>query len=335
MRSNRFSTLRLAAVAPLGRRLLCCDMISSRVTSAHRMKRIALLLLASFTAAGTTSLARDLPDVNRQQLIAELEKMESDRKQQWEFEIKKVIAEIAAASQSPVAATKMYQEAVRATQAGKKNDDDSGARRNARAERQEDMQGSSTFKLGMQFRLRYMAMLLRTSAGEDPDALFPELERYVDDILADKKLMEDRQSFQVWGRGIGAEDPIVQMFRLEPYLKAAKGWGMVPGNVDGMIDGVLMPKYRDKKDPKLMAFWDDKIERQREKVEEAGLEMGKQRFETEELPRLLWSRAKDYAHMDEPNRALTEMIAIIRQHPGHPDFERWIGELKAELKVGS
>jgi len=298
------------------------------------MKRIATLLLASFISAGTASLARDLPDVNRQQLIAELEKLEKDRKQQWEFEIKKVISEIAAASQSPLAATKMYLEAVRATQAGKKTDD-SGGRRNARAERQEDMQGSSTFKLGMQFRLRYMTMLLRISAGEDPDALFPELERYVDDMLGDKKLMEDRQSFQIWGKGIGAEDPIVQMYRLEPYLKGAKGWGLVPGNVDGMIDGVLMPKYRDTKDPKLMTFWDDKIERQREKVDEAGLEMGKQRFETEELPRLLWNRAKDYVHLDEPNRALTEMIGIIRQNPGHPDFERWIGELKGELKAGS
>lgn len=292
------------------------------------MKRIAVFLVP-FLAAGITLIARDLPDVNRQQLIAELEKMEKERQEQWQHGIKKVIAEIAAAAQSPLAATKLYQEAVRATQEGKKDD---GGRRNARAERQEDLQGSPTFKQGMQFRLRFLTMLLRTSAGEEPDALFPELERYINDILGDKKLMEDRQSLQVWGRAIGAEDPIVQMFRIEPYLKGAKGWGTAPGNIEAIIDGVLMPKYRDTKDPKLLLVWDEKIERQRERVDEAGLEMGKERFETEELPRLLWNRAKDHVYLGEPNRSVSEMMAIIRQNPGHPDFERWISELKGQLQ---
>lgn len=256
--------------------------------------------------------------------------MEKSRKEKWAVEIKKVIAEIAGAAQSPLAAAKLYQEAVRATQAGKKEEDD---RRNARNQK-EDIFGSSTFKLGMQFRLRFLTMLLRVSAGEEPAALLPELERYVNDILGDKKLLEDRQALRIWGNAIGADDPIVQMFRIEPYIKGAKGWGTSPGNVDSLIDDVLMPYFREKKDEKLMQYWDGRIERERERVDEAGLEMGKERFDTEVLPRLLWRRAKDYQSLDEPNRAISEMMALIRQNPGHPDFEKWIGELKGLLQQG-
>ncbi|MCC6352425.1 MAG: hypothetical protein IT577_00990 [Verrucomicrobiae bacterium] len=306
------------------------------------MKRIALGFLVCLVPAGSVLIARDLPDVNRQQLIDELEKMEHSRKQKWELEIKKVIAEIAGAAQSPAAAVKLYQDAVRATQfAGADQESD---KYKAWKKQQEENLGDPDFKTGLQFRFRYLTMVLQLSAGEDEEKMFSELERYVKDLLANDALMGTKKggarvggrgAQRAWGGGFGADDPVVQMYRLEPYLKGAKGWPQAPAAVDAMVDGVLMPKYREKKDAKLMAFWDERIERQRLRVDDAGLEMGKDRFETEELPRLLWNRAQDYQSLDEPNRAISEMMALIRQNPGHPDFEKWIGELKALLQRGA
>jgi hypothetical protein len=299
------------------------------------MKRIALGCLVYLIPAGTVLLARDLPDVNRQQLIAELEKLEKDRQQKWELGIKKVMEEIAAAAQSPQAAVKLYQEAVRATQfAGADQESD---KYKAWKKQHEENLGDSAYRAGLQFRFRYLVMLLKLSAGESEEKMFPELERYVNDLLGNEDLMgvgKGGGGRRGWGAGFGGDDPVVQLFRLEPYLKGAKGWPQAPAAVDQMVDGVLMPKYREEKDPKLMAFWDERIERQRERVDDAGLEMGKERFETEELPRLLWNRAKDYFSLDEPNRGVSEMMALIRQNPGHPDFEKWIGELKGRLQQG-
>ena len=299
------------------------------------MKRIALGCLVCLIPAGTVLLARDLPDVNRQQLITELEKLEKDRQTKWEVEIKKVISEIAGAANSPVAAVKLYQEAVRATQfAGA--DQESDKYKNWKKQQDENLT-DSTFRTGLQFRFRYLVMLLKLSSGESEETMFAELERYVNDLLGNKDLMgvgKGAGPRRGWGGGFGGDDPVVQLFRLEPYLKGAKGWPQSPAAVDQMVDGVLMPKYRENKDPKLMVFWDERIERQRLRVDDAGLEMGKDRFESEELPRLLWNRAKDYISLDEPNRAVSEMMALIRQNPGHPDFEKWIGELKGRLQQG-
>lgn len=305
------------------------------------MKRIALGILVCLVPAGTVLVARDLPDVNRQQLIAELEKMEQSRKEKWAVEIRKVITEIAGAAQSPMAAVKLYQEAVRATQfAGA--DQESDKYKEWKKQHEENL-GDPAFRAGLQFRFRYLTMLLKLSVGEDEEKMFPELERYVNELLSNADLMgtgkgtakgAGKGARRGWGGGFGGDDPVVQLYRLEPYLKGAKGWPQAPSAVDAMVDGVLMPRYREKKDPKLMAFWDERIERQRLRVDDAGLEMGKERFETEELPRLLWSRAMDYQSLDEPNRAISEMMALIRQNPGHPDFEKWIGELKGLLAGG-
>lgn len=291
------------------------------------MKTIRLFIL--FVSAGSVLLARDLPDVNRQQLLSDLERMEKDRHQTWEAGLKKVMAEIASAAASPQAAVRLYQEAVKATQAGDSEADRRG--KNTRKQ-QEDVTTTATFRSGMQYRLRFMEMLLRASSGEEIDALFPDVERYVNGILADKKLMEDRQARQIWGAAINASDPIVQMFRIEPYLKGGRELGANPAGVEHIIDGVLMPHYREKKDPKLLTCWDQRIERERDRVDEAGLDMGRDRFNSEEMPRLLWNRAKDFAAVEEPNRAISEMFGLIRQNPGHPDFEKWVGELKEQLQ---
>ena len=45
------------------------------------------------------------------------------------------------------------------------------------------------------------------------------------------------------------------------------------------------------------------------------------------LPGMAWSRAEDEVALGQVNQGVADMMAIVKAHPDHPDFDRWISKL--------
>ncbi len=48
-------------------------------------------------------------------------------------------------------------------------------------------------------------------------------------------------------------------------------------------------------------------------------------------PSLIWSRDEDLARVGQRNRAITDMFALIKTFPTHPEAAAWIAELEMML----
>ena len=59
------------------------------------------------------------------------------------------------------------------------------------------------------------------------------------------------------------------------------------------------------------------------------------RFATVRRPELLWARAEDLYQIGLKNRAITEMVAVLKSNPLHPRAEAWISQLEAMLPAST
>lgn len=111
----------------------------------------------------------------------------------------------------------------------------------------------------------------------------------------------------------------------------ASQWEPVPGNVKGIYSAIILPEFRETKDPRLMDYWDMMLRKNQE-----GLYAGIPAFEERQLtqvnrPAIQWSRAQDMLLIGLKNRAITEMFNLIKAFPQHPEAANWIGQLESIL----
>ena len=140
-----------------------------------------------------------------------------------------------------------------------------------------------------------------------------------------------------------ANSPVAQSLQIADLLgdsgkRKKKGddavpvsWEPVPGNVNGIYDAVILPEFRDSKDPRLMDYWDMMLRKNQESIY-AGMPAFDERQKTQvERPSLLWSRAQDMLLIGLRNRAITEMFNLIKAYPTHTEAANWIKQLEQVL----
>ena len=105
-------------------------------------------------------------------------------------------------------------------------------------------------------------------------------------------------------------------------------WETVPGNVNGIYNAIILPEFRDAKDPRLIDYWDMMLRKGQEGIY-AGMPAFDERQWTQvKRPGMLWSRAQDLLVIGQRNRAITEMFNLIKAFPQHPDVAGWISQLE-------
>jgi hypothetical protein len=106
------------------------------------------------------------------------------------------------------------------------------------------------------------------------------------------------------------------------------GWESIPGNVNGIYNAILLPEFRDTKDPRLMDYWDMMLRKNQESIF-AGMPSFDERQKTQvERPIMLWNRAQDMYLIGLRNRAITEMYNLIKSYPQHTEAANWIKQLE-------
>ncbi len=108
-------------------------------------------------------------------------------------------------------------------------------------------------------------------------------------------------------------------------------WEDNPGNLDGIFQKIILPELRLQKDARVLEYWDLKLKKEADTASRSRLAYEIEKFNTERRPSLLWSRSQEYLLLGQKNRAISEMFALIKACPTHPEADAWIGELEQLL----
>lgn len=294
-----------------------------------------------------------------QQILKELEQIQKARTGQFKSGLHQQIDALTAAAATKQAAVNLYEDAIQAVEhEGKPKD---GADFAAWREKNKEMLLDDDFRNALQLHLRYLALSLRRLDGEKVEELMPTLLEYTQHLAAvntdlikrekprnevqernEKTRAKDKQGDKInkavlnTGRDIFnkplSNSVFVRWYRLEGHLGALKDWEMSSGNIEGIMDKVILPFMREKKDARLIGLWDDRIARAEELAKKSDLAIDLDKFQNQTLPGLLWRKAQDRLLLGQRGVALTEMFNVVKSYQSHADFDKWAKELTGLLK---
>ena len=81
---------------------------------------------------------------------------------------------------------------------------------------------------------------------------------------------------------------------------------------------------RAKNDPRILQTWDMQIAQETATVTESNSKQQADIFNQTRLPDLLFRKAQDTAAIGQPNRALGEVMILVRNYPATPSMQDWI-----------
>ena len=97
--------------------------------------------------------------------------------------------------------------------------------------------------------------------------------------------------------------------------------------MDGIFQKTILPELRQEKDPRLLAYWDNKIQTEALRIDKQANGLTTNKFNMIRRPTLLWSRAEDELVLGDQGRAVADMLALLKAFPDHPDFDKWAARL--------
>ena len=111
----------------------------------------------------------------------------------------------------------------------------------------------------------------------------------------------------------------------------SRDWEMVPGNVDGIFQKIILPELRAQHDPRLLEYWDMKVKREGEAAARSRLAFDLDRFNQIRRPELLWNRAEDELALGQRGKAINDMFNVIKANPTHPNASAWVSKLETVI----
>jgi hypothetical protein len=139
-----------------------------------------------------------------------------------------------------------------------------------------------------------------------------------------------------------ANGPVARWLQISEFLSPAgakkKGegaegatWELVPGNVTGIYNAIILPEFRASRDPRLLEYWDMVLKAGADGIYPGMPDFEERRWTQVRRPSLLWSRAQDVLILGQRNRAITEMFNLIKAYPQHPEAAGWMAQLEGCL----
>jgi hypothetical protein len=307
-----------------------------------------------FTTAVPLSRGQDAPPVDVAQTLQLLKQLKDQQNEQVRGAKQRALQSVQAAAASAASAAAAWEEAVREVQfAG-------AAREGAQFREWKEKDGAGLSGKEAQNAARcyflWLGLTLQRSAGVTNRDLLPQVIAYTKEANAQQQMMEaldeslkqdkelaDRNNKnraerkeagekvkkiaqEIFTKGLGGSPP-VQALRLGEWVNV-QNWEASPGNVDGIYQTVVLPELRAAKDPRILEFWDMKIRREAEAITRSSPAFEIEKFNQVRRPELIWSRAQDMVLVGQRNRGISEMLAVIKANPAHPQTEPGLPPLK-------
>jgi len=319
-------------------------------------RTLALFLAGLLAAPAIAPAQQDAPAVDVGQLLQALRAMRQQQATQIKTQKQTAWQQLSAVAGSNERATALWEEAIRATQmegAGKEGTQFK-AWRDGEGEAFKEPQVQNAVRL----HLQWLALTLNRSGGAPVKDLLPAVINYTRELLADEIGMEALQEAIKQEKEAGTNNPkraqrsredattkkvhdgvlnksltgsiVVQYLKLTDFL-AVENWELTPGNLDGIYKNVILPEMRAQKDIHIFEYWDMKLRKEADAASKTKLAFEIEKFNTQRRPTLLWNRSQEYVALGQKNRAVSEMFALIKAYPTHPEADDWIDKLEKLL----
>lgn len=296
------------------------------------MKSRLLPLFVSLSVVPFARAQLDVNPVNADAILREIETIEQKQKQTISAAKNSTLARLQAAAASGAAAADFYTDAVEEVQfqgqKGKVEAFTDWKKQNA------DLLRSKPMQTALMLHLRYAALAVQRKGLEKPETLMPASEKYLADLIASDDIFKDKppqQVLELLNKPLG-QSVMAQWLRLGDWLPDDKDFELTPGNVTGILNKNIRPFLRAAKSPELIQTWDLQMQVEADRITTGRSDHKADEFNTITRPKLVFQRAKDMAAIGQPNRAVAEIIVLVRTYPEHPDFKTWVAEIKTMLK---
>ena len=277
---------------------------------------------------------QDVAAPNLDAILKDIAVLEQKQKQGKIAERNQLVGLIQNAAASGSAAANFYTQAVEEVQfKGKKDKVEAFvAWKKSRA----DLLRSKEMQTALLLHLKYLLLSFQRKDLEKPETQLPSLMAYVNEVVSCDDLFAKQNPPNNETKDLLSKpltgSIFAQWLPLGEWLPDQKSWEQKPGDVPGILEKNIRSVMRVKKDPQLIQTWDLEM-----KIEAARITTGRSdhqadQFNTVTRPRLQFKQAQDMAVIGQPNRALTETIALVRANPLHPDFGIWVAKIRESVK---
>ena len=290
---------------------------SSAIPSLHMFKRYFLC----FLAVGRLAVAQDAPPVDAKTLLAALKQIEEKHSQSAKQMATKVLQDVTAAAANNGTAMAFYLEAIKDTSFKGQNREQTLFMEWKKKEA--DNLKSFEMQTAVRLHLTYLALTLQRANGATVIQLMPGLLNYTTQALGARDVVGTQEMMK---RSV-TDSIFVRWYGIGKTMEGLKEWETNPGNVDGMYQRTILPQMRKDKDPRVIDYWDARLQREALDARDSKRAFNAEQFDLVRRPTLLWSRAKEMAGIGLRNRAITEMFALVKGFPDHPSNAEWIAQL--------
>jgi hypothetical protein len=218
---------------------------------------------------------------------------------------------------------------------------------------------SISFQNAAQLQMRYLDMALQRNEKHDAFAQIPECLAYLDTLSSQRSLRpETRDSAgdddtpatpsQNTAPKKGQPKPVKNTASDRPYPEALslinqpvdkssvvqwlqisdllpeKDFEPSAGNYKSIMEKNIRGPLRTKSDPRLLQTWDMQIARETATATESNSRQAAETFNKARLPDLLFLKAKDTTAIGQPNRALGQVMVLVRNYPENSSLQEWI-----------
>jgi hypothetical protein len=276
---------------------------------------------------------RDAAPINIEQLLKEVEQLEAKQKDRLFASKNQMVNTLQNAFKSGPAASRLYEQAVEATQFNGLKDKSQAflywKKKNA------DLLRSQEMETALQLHLRYLVLSLHRATSENGnDFVNPSLS-YINDVS--KTLLDQAkgtifppEAKALLDRSL-ADSIFTKWMLLGPWLPKANDWELNPGNIDGIFEKNIRQPLRKENSPLLVGTWDLQIKIQADRITLGRLDYEADKFQIVTQPRMLFSRANDMILVGLKNKGCTEILQLLRSRPEHPDFPQWTEKIRQVL----
>jgi hypothetical protein len=315
--------------------------LTSYSLSSH-LRSLAAAPTLALLAISPSAHTQDTPPPNAALLLKELDQIASGAKNKLESRRADAISQLQSAASSGSSSVEFTLRALEYAKYPDRHSDFLDWRH-----KNEELLRSISFQNAALFQLRYLLLALKRSEQHDAYAQVQETLTYLNDLSAQKSLQKvdlpdnsrpkDQSSDRPRQEALDfIQHPLhdlesVKYLLIGDLLPKGDDFEDVPGNYQGIMEKNIRLPLRTKKDPRLISTWDTQIAKESVAITATGSAQLAESFNQIRLPELLFKKALDTSIAGQPNRSLSEVIALIHNYPLNPSVKDWVEYARGEI----